>query len=1154
METHTDLDFIRYFSLSSDHKLLDGQARLQALNPQASYIVQAPAGSGKTALLAMRFLALLSTVESPEQIVAMTFTKKAAAEMRERVLRLLRTGEGDFPHDGNLMAQNAYRLAQKALERDQELGWNLLQNPNRLRIRTIDGLNSYLVGQMPLLSKMGAQMQIHPQPQQAYQEAVRMALQDKEVEPAVKTLLQLMNGRFGRAEALLMSMLQKRDQWMSVLLNLQGEAVRLELEVSLQELVTRELNAALSKLGNGWPEFEQICQIAEFARAHQREDLSVLCGAWPLGHQAEDAVAWRSLADWILTADGGLRKPRGINKNHGFPAGDKEAKRQKEALADCLQGLADKDRDGQMLEALNRLRALPESSYSEQQWQSLEQFIQLLHYCVAYLKVVLQQQGQADFIEVAQAASRALGSEDAPTDLAQQLDYQIRHLLVDEFQDTSVQQFHLLHKLIAGWQQGEDKSLFLVGDPMQSIYRFREAEVGNFLKAWQGAIGDWVLTPLELKVNFRSSQAVVKWVNHSFARLLPSEDKIEQGAVSYRSSDVSPFNDQGDEHAVRMHLSFNQAPQQEAQAVLALIEQRIAQWGGEAQGKSIALLGRTRSSLVGIAYALKQAGIQFRAVELEALSERQEVQDIQALTQALLHLGDRAAWIALLRSPLVGLSLSSMQTIVGEEFAQTLWQQLQAFDSQSLPEFEAARLNHFLVVMTSAQSRLGTLPLSRVVYECWLQLEGALTLEDETALDNVQMYLQLLSELGETEVTWVEIEQMMASLFARANSSEQSAQIELMTMHKSKGLEFDTVILPGLGRRPRGDEASLIDWYQYVDARGEERLLLAPIDQRGRGDSKLRQLFQAFEKQKQNYELARLLYVACTRAKQQLHLFANINVRAQAQALPPPVKGSMLEVLWPVAEAQFEALPLPEQGYQAQLASMPEIQVSRLLKAPDSYVSLLLHEQKHSTLPKQKGFARAALTTMHDDEHRQFMQQSSPSERKLNIAVGNAVHEVLQVWVGMAHGQRQAMLHSSATFAYLLQREGLSGSLMQHALQRVHHCLACALDNSAMQWLLSHDFVEHQSEWALSSVDGKGNVAQHIIDRSVVDAQGVRWIVDYKTSHCHDEAELEAFIAHHVLQYTPQLQRYSDLLQVLESRPQRRVLYFASHDIWYEVS
>src|SRR6185436_7254681 len=124
------------------------------------------------------------------------------------------------------------------------------------------------------------------------------------------------------------------------------------------------------------------------------------------------------------------------------------------------------------------------------------------------------------------AANRALGEPDAPTDLALSLDYRLQHLLIDEFQDTSLSQFELLQRLTAGWQPGDGRTLFAVGDPMQSIYRFRQAEVALFLRARAQGIGTIALEPLTLACNFRSQAGIVGWINSVFARVLPANEDL----------------------------------------------------------------------------------------------------------------------------------------------------------------------------------------------------------------------------------------------------------------------------------------------------------------------------------------------------------------------------------------------------------------------------------------------------------------------------------------------------------------------------------------------------------------------------------------------------------------------------------------------------
>ena len=125
----------------------DAAIRERALDITESFLVQAPAGSGKTELLTQRFLALLATVETPEAIVAITFTRKAAGEMRSRISGALQKALGEQPDEDH--AQRTWQLARSALNRDSALQWGLLDNPARLRVMTIDSLCLSLTNQMP---------------------------------------------------------------------------------------------------------------------------------------------------------------------------------------------------------------------------------------------------------------------------------------------------------------------------------------------------------------------------------------------------------------------------------------------------------------------------------------------------------------------------------------------------------------------------------------------------------------------------------------------------------------------------------------------------------------------------------------------------------------------------------------------------------------------------------------------------------------------------------------------------------------------------------------------------------------------------------------------------------------------------------------------
>lgn len=1173
--------------LEVDEALADGQERREAINPFASYIVQAPAGSGKTALLTQRFLALLCTVQSPEQVVAMTFTKKAAAEMRSRILQTLKKGQHPLPEKASLYDRNTHRLAQAALQQSEAMGWHLLQNPSRLRIRTLDSMNGYLVQQMPYLSRFGAQAKVSDQPIDLYRQAAVQALQDEETQQASGTLLKLVNGRFSQAVDLIVSMLQKRDQWLRAV-HLQQE--REALESAIEAIVQQEMATAILSLKPVQEILAQIVALADYAvNFESKQPLELVCG-FDLSAELAALPRWRALADWVLTSTGDARNI--VTKNNGFPAGKGVAKEKKDQMAALLAELR---RHPEAVASLDRLRKLPDPLYTDEQWQDLQQLMALMQRAAAYLKVVFDQVGESDFVEVAMAAYQALGTEEAPTDLALQLDYRIQHLLIDEFQDTSVTQSELLQKLVAGWQPEDGRTLFIVGDPMQSIYRFREAEVGNFLQAWgmdgqPGALGEVALKPLRLQVNFRSTQGVIDWVNRTFKPLFPQYNNIAKGAVCYTPA-VS-FSDDADP-AVTMHWALNQSDMDHYQQMVKVIQQRLPQL--EDTGEKIAVLGRSRSHLVALAGQLKQAGLGFRAVELAQLSQRQEVQDIQALTRALLHLGDRDAWLALLRSPLVGLNLPDLTVLAGIEpklqKAFSLWQILQKLfqlwqessenqkeivenlqNSQScipglvqemanqLSEEGRLRLQAVVPVLQTALAQWHSEHPVALVKATWLALLGAQTLPAETALEgleNIEAYLQMLGQIPASELRFDTIESHLQGLYALPDTREMAGKIELMTMHKSKGLEFDTVLLPSLGKKGRNNEEQILNWQQFRQGQ-RVHWLIAPLTKKaGKGRSVLSELVKQYDKEKQQYENIRLLYVAATRAKRQLHLFGEVSYSESSYEKERPITpqvGSLLELMWPVVRGEFSGLLKSLDFKQADQEQAVEIRLPRLPRSALPQVGFLkpVHRPSQKSVPTASELPEAveSMTWHLTDE--------------MGRLVGVLLHQQLEQWVrqGFTPDQQEAFLQNlpscQALYQHWLMQQGLEAFEAELGCERVLQGLKNALHHPQLCWALDSTHQDSAVELALYEVveDQPGNVAvvQHIVDRTFVDTEGVRWIVDYKTSRFDREAdELEDWLAEKVAHYQPQLARYGALFAQLEQRTQRWVLYFSDVNRWVEV-
>ena len=259
---------------------------------------------------------------------------------------------------------------------------------------------------------------------------------------------------------------------------------------------------------------------------------------------------------------------------------------------------------------------------------------------------------------------RSLGTPEDPTDLLLALDVRISHILVDEFQDTSVSQWALLERLTAGWEAGDGRTLFAVGDPMQSIYRFREAEVALFLRARREGLPNVKLEPLALSTNFRSQAGIVEWINDAFARILPPREDELAGAVPYALS--QPFHPPLEGEAVRWHPFA--AREDEARRVVELVRDARAQDPEE----TCAILVRNRTALSEIVPALKKAGLRFRAIEIERLGERPVVQDLLALTRALSHPADRIAWLAVLRAPWCGLDLADLAALAETQEASSV--------------------------------------------------------------------------------------------------------------------------------------------------------------------------------------------------------------------------------------------------------------------------------------------------------------------------------------------------------------------------------------------------------------------------------------------------------------------------------------------------
>jgi ATP-dependent exoDNAse (exonuclease V) beta subunit len=927
--------------------------------------VQAPAGSGKTELLTQRFLALLARVEQPEAVVAITFTRKAAGEMRARLLAALEMAHGPEPAEAH--KRETWSLAAAVNRRD----WGLIDNPARLRIQTFDSFCRSLTEQMPWLSRLGAAPRIAEDTEALYFTAALEAVRAVEQgDPAVTRLLAHLDNQFSRVAEKLAEMLARRDQWLRHL-----HIDRAGVERALRAVAGRH--------------FAQLAAAAP----------STIAGDWP---------AVRAAA---LTQSGA------VSRKWAKACG---ASPEFEALL---------------------AKPLPPTELTDAQWEIIACILEVLKRAAAELKLLFQERRQTDHAEVPMAAMQALGPPEAPTPLAEALYARIEHLLVDEFQDTSASQYEILRRLTAEWVPGDGRTLFLVGDPMQSIYGFREADVGLFLQAAAAGLGHLPLEFVQLNRNFRSDRELIGWFNSVFPSVLAPAVDIETGAVPYSASE-----------ATRDYPDCRVEPR----------------WGGAVEiadvvaahpEQTIAILVRNKSHAAPVMAELQRRGIRYQAVDLDRLGERSAVRDLEALTRALLHPEDRTAYLAVCRAPWAGATLA--QLAAGE-----------------LPERVVAALD-------AARRERQRGSLRRQVERLWLTLGGPATLTTAEEHEDAAAFFTLLDGFDPA----ADLTTALGGLFAKPDPLADG-RIQILSMHKAKGLEFDVVILPELHRSGGNDQPSLLRWRL---AEGE--LLLGCIRETGAERDPVYEYLREYDKSRSGHEIARLLYVACTRARQRLFLFVHGKLR----------KGTLGHLL--------EATLAPVVQPVAAPVVAPPRQVLRRLPAGWSMPAP----------PPEMPWPRLEEV----DAVEEAPEETGAWEVR---AVGTLAHRLLQriAREGLGAWPVGRLVEVAPFLAAHLPAEGVDRCLA---------ALRATLGSERGRWILAAH-AEARNEWAITGLI-EGQRVSGVLDRTFVDAGGTRWIIDYKTGTAADA-------------YREQLQRYGTLLAALDDRPIRLGLYYPLDGVWQE--
>lgn len=1179
-------DVLRFPSAATD-----AGARAEALDTRSSCIVEAPAGSGKTGLLVQRYLKLLGdeSVELPEEVLAITFTNKATAELRERVLEQLRGARGEaLPEDAKDFDRETRTLAEAALARSVGLGWAVLERPSRLNIRSIDSVCAEIANSLPLLAGGGGPRRPVEDAEPLYRLAARRTLlqlggTDAALHEALRTVLLHRDGNLGDCETLLAGMLQTREQWGELVPLTPGalddaaldREVRVRLERSLESVVCAGLARALRAMPAGV--LEELTSLAARLGVAPGYQDKVSPIAICLGrHEAPKAAAehlehWMALIGLVLKSDGDWRK-RHSQSDVKFEIPKEDATQLKQLVQEIQS-------DG-LREALAGVLALPPAKYPDDQWEVAKALFHVLRWALAELRLLFAERGECDFAELALAAREALRAEDGSSDLALSAGGTLRHLLVDEMQDTSSGQYELLDLLTRSWD-GHTQTLFLVGDPKQSIYLFRQARVERFLRTMkEQRLGEIELKPLQLTSNFRSQAALVADFNDAFDLLFPRPG--DERLLSSDGVDV-PFVEA---HAVREKTmdagivwhpaalergSRSDYVAQEAREIRRTIEERLAMplpAGRDDPSKlkpwRIAVLGRARSHLKAVIAEFKRddgkGSLRYRAIDLDPLDELPEVLDALALTRALLHPADRVAWLAVLHAPWCGLGVADLLALTGEgdesDPGATVAQLMR--ERRGLLSEQGQKLvDRAWPVLETAVATLGRTSLATHVERTWRSLGGdaALSVEER---GNVQRYLRVLREV-ESEGDRVDLKGLWArlkKLYAEPVSGaieDGRLPVDLMTIHKAKGLEWDLVLVPGLERGGGRSANVLLNWLEFDGALNGDAgasVVLAPIWEKGAESDKLSEWLKSVRTKREAAERKRLFYVATTRAQEELHLFGAATLTVQGE-IAQPQHDSLLKACWPAAAKHFELLAPSSSAFDTQdyedadeefamAASAQEAETEPVIETPP-----MIQRLPMSFDPGER--FRSAQEDRLEYPVASTLRHTTAFERPEGSfavrAFGNVVHRYLQVMAA----RLEAGINCDNLLAELpgwesrltasLRGEGLTPALATREAARAGRALSLALGDPVGRWILSpHASAASERAITMASPDIRSlRVDRTFVAGDVPMSAGEKsciWIVDFKTSEQGSRSDA-TFEAAEMEKYRAQLEAYAALRRAL---------------------
>ncbi|MCE2926862.1 MAG: double-strand break repair helicase AddA [Rickettsiales bacterium] len=1038
--------------------------------PDASVFVSANAGSGKTTLLTNRVLSLLCHGVRPERILCLTYTNAAAAEMKSRIIAAL--GGWVMKDDAALQAtledllgvqQNTQKLSMA-----RALFANVLDAPEGLRIHTLHGFCQSLLKRFPLEAKVSPHFEI-----------IESATQKALLSESLQRLYQDAGGDNKLAAALTTLVNHCTEQQLRTLLQ---EIINHKRKFGslLQDSGLAE-KKLLEKLGlHNLLGVQHLVQEYFDYSSYEKQQLSQIALALSASPSKNDQKYAARISSWLSSTLDNWHQSYDDYRATFFKADDtlREVLFTKNALTDAA-----------LIEAFvaeqERVSRFDESYKSQKLAVLSTAMLTIATNLLRHYHQLKSWRSALDYDDLIDHSCAMLdGAQMVPWVLFK-LDGGIDHLMIDEAQDTSPQQWHIVSKLSEEFFSGQgrsdqERSLFIVGDEKQSIFSFQGADVTalltmqNFFSKRIADAGKPIVH-MALEHSYRSTPQVLEFVDSVF-----SHPSTRQGVITgERLLHHSPKR--VDASGFVMQWPLTRVEENSYQSSASLLARQIADqiksWLSQglwleskkraAQPSDIMILVRQRTGLVDhLVRALKRAHIPVAGTDRMQLLDNLVVQDLLALGRFALLPEDDLNLAALLKSPLCNLSEDELLTLCWDRGKQSIWQRLQEFKHQE-PYQSVYALLYELRARVDYISPYAWYSDALEAHRGRIKILGRMGQEHadviDEFLDQALIYEREQTSSMQGFLHWLEISKGEI----KRDMEQGHDVVRILTVHAAKGLQAPLVIIPDTVEAPKTNQKEHLLWCDAIPI-----LALASAD-----DNELCRQIRNQKKQDAYAEYRRLLYVALTRAEDHLLICGHTGRKEiSEESWYHHTRSAIEKIAHPV-----DTPPGVGYLYGQVMLSEPAIKRDNKIMPQDEPGFL------RSPVPEETATIRPLMPSRLADHE---PAAASPSIDPKRAARGHLIHNLLQRLTALDRMHWQMAADQIAAGF-----DNLSHDERAQAIAEATH----VLQHPDWSFIFGEESIAEASIVGHVLLAGKTIAVAGRMDRLVLSQQEI-WLVDYKTS------------------------------------------------------